>query len=321
MEGLRHSQGRDAEAIQHHYDVSNRFYELVLGPSMTYTCAVYPTADATLEEAQFEKYDLVARKLGPPARAAAARRGLRLGRHGAACRQGVRRQGARGDPVPAAGRVGAARDQERRPRPPGRGAASWTTATWRSRTSTRSPRSGSPSTSACGTTRRTSASSATSSVPGRLLNHCITRHNNVPTRTGAFIDRYVFPDGELIGSGTDHHRHAGRRPRGATRGEPPIALREDAGRLVPQPRDQLGRAPLPRSARASRGSGASTWPGPASVSNATRSSCTTSSRPRPMPAESATSRFVPTGEPRRVVASSASRRKLTRLDGAVSLAA
>ena len=31
-------------AINHHYDVSNRFYELVLGPSMTYTCACYPTA-------------------------------------------------------------------------------------------------------------------------------------------------------------------------------------------------------------------------------------------------------------------------------------
>ena len=51
---------RDAEMISHHYDVSNRFYELVLGPSMTYTCAVYPNADATLEQAQFEKYDLVA---------------------------------------------------------------------------------------------------------------------------------------------------------------------------------------------------------------------------------------------------------------------
>ena len=63
LEGVRHSLGRDAEAIQHHYDVSNRFYELVLGPSMTYTCALFPTEDATLEEAQAAKYDLVARKL------------------------------------------------------------------------------------------------------------------------------------------------------------------------------------------------------------------------------------------------------------------
>jgi cyclopropane-fatty-acyl-phospholipid synthase len=36
---------------------------------------------------------------------------------------------------------------------------------------------------------------------GRLLNHCITRHDNRPTDTGAFLDRYVFPDGELVGSG------------------------------------------------------------------------------------------------------------------------
>src|SRR6201992_2719339 len=62
-EGMRHSKTRDAEAIHHHYDVSNTFYEWVLGPSMTYTCAVYPTADATLEEAQENKYRLIFEKL------------------------------------------------------------------------------------------------------------------------------------------------------------------------------------------------------------------------------------------------------------------
>src|SRR5512135_69440 len=61
--GRRHSKDRDAAAIAHHYDVSNRFYEIVLGPSMAYTCAVYPTLDASLEEAQAEKFDLVCRKL------------------------------------------------------------------------------------------------------------------------------------------------------------------------------------------------------------------------------------------------------------------
>ena len=45
--GRRHSKGRDANAISHHYDVSNTFYEWVLGPSMTYTCACYPSEDAT----------------------------------------------------------------------------------------------------------------------------------------------------------------------------------------------------------------------------------------------------------------------------------
>lgn len=35
----RHSKERDAESISSHYDVSNEFYEFLLGPSMTYTCA------------------------------------------------------------------------------------------------------------------------------------------------------------------------------------------------------------------------------------------------------------------------------------------
>jgi cyclopropane-fatty-acyl-phospholipid synthase len=69
--GRLHSKGRDASAISHHYDVSNTFYEWVLGPSMAYTCACYPREDATLEEAQANKFDLVARKLG-------LREGMRL---------------------------------------------------------------------------------------------------------------------------------------------------------------------------------------------------------------------------------------------------
>ncbi len=61
--GRLHSKARDSKAIAHHYDVSNRFYEWVLGPSMAYTCAVFPTKDATLEEAQAAKFELVAQKL------------------------------------------------------------------------------------------------------------------------------------------------------------------------------------------------------------------------------------------------------------------
>jgi cyclopropane-fatty-acyl-phospholipid synthase len=64
LSGRRHSKRRDAEAIEHHYDVSNRFYRWVLGPSMAYTCAVFNSHDASLEEAQEEKFDLVCRKLG-----------------------------------------------------------------------------------------------------------------------------------------------------------------------------------------------------------------------------------------------------------------
>lgn len=61
--GILHSRARDAAAISHHYDVSNRFYEMVLGPSMTYSCAVFASPDDTLEMAQRRKVDLVARKL------------------------------------------------------------------------------------------------------------------------------------------------------------------------------------------------------------------------------------------------------------------
>jgi cyclopropane-fatty-acyl-phospholipid synthase len=61
--GVLHSRSRDRQAISHHYDVSNHFYELVLGPSMTYSCAVFNSPQDTLELAQQRKVDLVARKL------------------------------------------------------------------------------------------------------------------------------------------------------------------------------------------------------------------------------------------------------------------
>ncbi len=64
LAGRRHSKGRDASAIAHHYDVGNDFYRLVLGESMTYSCAYWPSPDCGLDEAQFAKVDLVARKLG-----------------------------------------------------------------------------------------------------------------------------------------------------------------------------------------------------------------------------------------------------------------
>jgi cyclopropane-fatty-acyl-phospholipid synthase len=62
--GRRHSKSRDAQVISNHYDISNEFYCLVLGPSMTYSCARFVDKTATLEEAQESKLDLVCRKLG-----------------------------------------------------------------------------------------------------------------------------------------------------------------------------------------------------------------------------------------------------------------
>jgi cyclopropane-fatty-acyl-phospholipid synthase len=63
LRGLRHSKARDAEAIAAHYDVSNEFYRMVLGPSLTYSCAVFEHADDTLEQAQANKHELICRKL------------------------------------------------------------------------------------------------------------------------------------------------------------------------------------------------------------------------------------------------------------------
>jgi cyclopropane-fatty-acyl-phospholipid synthase len=68
LHGGRHSERRDAAAISHHYDVGNDFYELVLGPSMTYSCARFVTADTDLTTAQAAKHELVCRKLGLPDR-------------------------------------------------------------------------------------------------------------------------------------------------------------------------------------------------------------------------------------------------------------
>ncbi|MFH8340141.1 class I SAM-dependent methyltransferase [Streptomyces sp. AM6-12] len=61
-----HTRHSDRRAISHHYDVGNDFYELVLGPSMVYSCAYWESfgEGATLEDAQRDKLELVCRKLG-----------------------------------------------------------------------------------------------------------------------------------------------------------------------------------------------------------------------------------------------------------------
>jgi cyclopropane-fatty-acyl-phospholipid synthase len=64
LRGGRHSKARDAAAIAHHYDVGNDFYRLVLGESMTYSCARFVNPSDSLEIAQSAKYDLICRKLG-----------------------------------------------------------------------------------------------------------------------------------------------------------------------------------------------------------------------------------------------------------------
>ncbi|MCX6397563.1 MAG: cyclopropane-fatty-acyl-phospholipid synthase [Propionibacteriales bacterium] len=64
LKGRLHSKARDREAISHHYDFSNDFYEAVLDKNMAYSSGYYATPETSLEEAQDAKLDLVCRKLG-----------------------------------------------------------------------------------------------------------------------------------------------------------------------------------------------------------------------------------------------------------------
>lgn len=199
-EGMRHTVARDAGAIQHHYDVSNRFYELVLGPSMTYTCACYPHDDATLEEAQENKYRLVFDKL----RLREGQRLLDLGcgwggmvRH--AARRGVRVTGV------TLSRQQALWAQKAIAEEGLADLAEVRHADYRDVTET-----GFDAVSSIGLTEHVGVRNYPSYFGfvldrlrpgGLLLNHCITRPHNRRQETGPFIDRYVFPDGELTGSG------------------------------------------------------------------------------------------------------------------------
>ncbi|HTY72576.1 MAG TPA: class I SAM-dependent methyltransferase [Actinomycetes bacterium] len=199
----RHSRRGDAEAISHHYDVSNRFYRWVLGPSMAYTCACYPKAEASLEEAQYEKFDLVARKLGLEPGMTLLDVGCGWGGmviH-AAREYGVRALGVTlserqaewaQDAIHEAGLKDLAevRYLDYRDVPEQRFDAI----------------------SSIGLTEHIGLANLPSYVSflasrlrpeGRLLNHCITRPTTKEKNTaGGFINRYVFPDGELEGVGT-----------------------------------------------------------------------------------------------------------------------
>jgi cyclopropane-fatty-acyl-phospholipid synthase len=64
LRGRRHTIGRDARAVRHHYDVSNEYFALFLDESMTYSCAIFSRGAQTLEEAQRTKLELICTKLG-----------------------------------------------------------------------------------------------------------------------------------------------------------------------------------------------------------------------------------------------------------------
>lgn len=201
MEGLLHSEERDAEVIHHHYDVSNRFYEMVLGPSMTYTCACFPSEDATLEEAQFHKYDLVCSKLDLQP----GQRLLDVGcGWGGMVRHAVEHYGVTAIGVTlSAEQASWAQDAIKEQGLDDR--AEVRHLDYRHVTETDFD-----AVSSIGLTEHIGVDNYAAyfgflrdklKPQGRLLNHSITRAHNRREATGAFIDRYVFPDGELTGSG------------------------------------------------------------------------------------------------------------------------
>jgi len=202
VEGMRHSRTRDAHVIGKHYDVSNRFYELVLGPTMAYTCAVFPKPDASLEQAQDEKFDLVARKLG-------LERGMRLLDVGCGW-GGMSRHAAKHYGVTAVGVTLSGEQakwgQEAVEREGLSGQVQILHGDYRD-----APGAGYDAISSIGLMEHIGVRNYASYFEllksklrdgGRLLNHCITRPDNKQNpMPGKFIDRYVFPDGELTGSG------------------------------------------------------------------------------------------------------------------------
>ncbi|MBE0474589.1 cyclopropane-fatty-acyl-phospholipid synthase family protein [Rhodoferax sp.] len=60
---LSHDRTKDAHAIEHHYDVSNDFYRLWLDKAMVYSCAYFPSQTESLGQAQIAKLDHILNKL------------------------------------------------------------------------------------------------------------------------------------------------------------------------------------------------------------------------------------------------------------------
>nr|WP_306988798.1 cyclopropane-fatty-acyl-phospholipid synthase family protein [Amycolatopsis thermophila] len=197
--GRMHSRKRDAAAISHHYDVGNDFYSLVLGPSMTYSCAVWARPETTLEQAQIAKVDLVARKLG-------LREGMRVLDVG--CGWGTfvihaaKQYGAHA--------VGVTLSQAQADFARKRVAEEGLSDLVEIRVQDYREVSDGPfdAISSIGMAEHVGASMlpvyarslfALLRPEGRLLNHAISRHPTAPARDQktSFIDRYVFPDGEL----------------------------------------------------------------------------------------------------------------------------
>ncbi|MFF4039400.1 class I SAM-dependent methyltransferase [Streptomyces sp. NPDC001816] len=199
-----HTRRSDKEAISHHYDVGNDFYEIVLGPSMVYSCAYWEDG-GTLESAQRDKLELVCAKLG-------LKEGQRLLDVG--CGWGsMAIHAAREHGVSV---VGVTLSQEQAAYARKRVADEGLTDRVEIRVQDYRDVVDGPydAISSIGMAEHVGAErylayarslSALLKPGGRLLNHQIARrpqHDESAYETDRFIDAYVFPDGELAPVGT-----------------------------------------------------------------------------------------------------------------------
>ncbi len=197
--GRRHTRTRDAAAISHHYDVGNDFYRLVLGPTLVYSCAVWDSPATGLDAAQEAKLDLVCRKL-------ALRPGARLldvgCGWGSLALHAAQRYGA--DVVGVT--ISAAQAALARERVAAAGLADRVEI--RVQDYRDVPDGPFDAISSIGMAEHVGADGMPAYVAalrdllrpgGRLLNHAIAQNAGDPrSRRGTFINRFVFPDGELL---------------------------------------------------------------------------------------------------------------------------
>jgi cyclopropane-fatty-acyl-phospholipid synthase len=201
--GRLHSRTRDAQVVRHHYDVSNDFYGMVLGPAMTYSCARFTSDADTLEAAQESKHDLICRKLGLPERT--GQRILDVGcGWGSFAIHAARHYGARVVGVT----LSPAQAQSARDRVTASGLERQVEIRLQDY---RDVRDGTfDGIASVGMFEHVGSSKSTEyfdtmcrllGPEGRLLNHAISSVGGSRIGSRSFIGRYVFPDGELFDVG------------------------------------------------------------------------------------------------------------------------